>query len=384
MTIVDLIIIAFVLLLAAWGFRQGAVMGVSSLAGFLGGVFLGTRLANNLLEGGNASPYAPLFALAAALILGAIVAEITVALGFRLRVRFTSHTARRVDGTVGAVLLGAFALMIVWVGAAALNQSRTAGQLQTSVRRSALVKELNAVMPPSGALLSAISRIDPVPSISGPSTNVAAPDPGTADDGDVQRASRSTVRVMGTACGYGVEGSGWVAAPGVIVTNAHVVAGQADTTVQPIGDGPDFRAMVVWFDPRNDLAVLSAPQVALPPLPITTTTDKGTPVAIIGYPLNGPLTISSARIGGTQSAISDDIYGNGPITRKMTSFRGLVRQGNSGGPLVDADGRVRSTVFASQSGSENRRGYGVPGTVIAEALGQLNTNVPVSTGACSN
>lgn len=383
MTLVDLAIIIFVAALAGWGFKQGAVMGVSSLAGFLTGVYFGTRLGNNLLEGGNESPYAPLFALVIALVIGVISAEISVALGYRFRVRFTSLTARRVDGTVGAVLLGAFALMIVWVGAAALNQSKMTGELRTSVRRSALVKELNAVLPPSGPLISAISRIDPVPSISGPSTNVAAPDPGTASDPDVQRAAQSTVRVLGTACGYGVEGSGWVAAPGLIVTNAHVVAGQSDTTVQPVGEGAAYRAVTVWFDPRNDLALLSAPEVASPPLPLTSTTDKGTAAAIVGYPLNGSLTISSARIGGTQNAISDDIYGGGPITRKMTSFRGLVRQGNSGGPLIDADGRVRSTVFASQSGSDNRRGYGVPGTVIAEALGQVNTTIPVSTGACT-
>lgn len=383
MTLVDLIIIGFVAMLAAWGFRQGAVMGVSSLVGFMSGVYLGTRLANSLLEGGNASPYAPLFALAAALILGTVVAELSVALGFRLRVKFTSHTARRVDGTLGAVLLGAFGLMIVWVGAAALNQTRMADDLRTNVRRSALIKELNAVLPPSGPLLSAISRIDPVPSISGPSTNVAAPDPGTAGDPDVRAAAYSTVRVLGTACGYGVEGSGWVAAPGLIVTNAHVVAGQADTTVQPGGSGPSFSATTVWFDSRNDLALLSAPAISVMPLAMIPGTEKGTSAAIIGYPLNGALTISSARIGGTQSAISDDIYGNGPITRKMTSFRGLVRQGNSGGPLVDADGRVRSTVFASQSGSDNRRGYGVPGTIIRDALDQVNPGVPVSTGACT-
>lgn len=383
MSIADLIIIAFVVILGAWGFRQGAVLGVSSLAGFLGGVYVGTRLANNLLEGGNASPYAPLFALAAALVFGAVVAEISVALGFRFRVKFTSHTARRIDGTLGAVLLGTFALMIVWVGAAALNQSKVSGGLRTNVRRSAVVKELNAVLPPSGPFLSAISRIDPVPSISGPSTNVAAPDPGTASDPDVRRAAMSTVRVLGTACGYGVEGSGWVAAPGVIVTNAHVVAGQADTTVQVAGSGTAFPATTVWFDPRNDLALLAAPAVTVSPLALTASTDKGTPAAIVGYPLNGGLMISSVRIGGTQNAISDDIYGNGPITRAMTSFRGLVRQGNSGGPLIDSDGRVRSTVFASQSGSDNRRGYGVPGAVIADAISQVNTGVPVSTGACT-
>ncbi|MGB1583803.1 MAG: MarP family serine protease [Solirubrobacterales bacterium] len=383
MTLLDYSIVIAVVLFAAWGFRQGAVIGVSSMLGFLGGTIVGVNIAGMLLERGNDSPYTPLFALAAALLVGGIIAEFTMAIGYRLRVRFTSRTARRVDGTVGAMLLTAFAIGVVWVGAAALTQSRADKNLRQTIRESAVVKQINAALPPTGGILDALARIDPVPQINGPSPNVAAPDSEIARDPDVQRATESTVRVLGTACGYGVEGSGWVAGNSTVVTNAHVVAGQTDTTVQAKGRGSQIRATVLFFDSRNDLAVLYAPGLIANPLTLVESTDKGTSGAIIGFPLNGPLDIQPARIGATSTVLSDDIYGSGPITRRMTSFRGLVRHGNSGGPIVDAAGRVRSTVFAAKSDSDNKRGYGVPGKQIAEALAQVDPSRTVSTGACA-
>lgn len=383
MSLLDWAIIFGIIAFAAWGFRQGAVIGISSLIGFMGGTIVGVNIAGKLLEKGNDSPYTPLLALAAALLAGGILAEIALLIGYRLRVRFTSLGARRIDGAVGAVLLAAFAIGIVWVGAAAITQSRANKDLRREIRASAVVKELNAILPPSTGILDAIARIDPVPQINGPSPNVPAPDSAVARDPDVQRAAQSTVRVLGSACGYGIEGSGWIAAGSIVVTNAHVVAGETDTTVQLQGTGPQLMAQVIWFDTKNDLAILYTPGLTAPPLELVTETEKGTSGAIIGYPLNGPLDIQAARIGATTTVVSDDIYGAGPITRRMTTFRGVVRHGNSGGPIVDEQGRVRTTVFASKSDSDNTRGYGVPGPQIAEALGQADVNTPVSTGSCT-
>lgn len=383
MSLLDWTIIIGVMVFAAWGFRQGAVIGVSSLIGFLGGTLVGVNVAGRLLENGNDSPYTPLLALAAALLVGGILAEIALLIGYRLRVRFTSLGARRIDGAIGALLLAAFAIGVVWVGAAAITQSRANKNLRREIRTSAVVKELNALLPPSTGVLDAIARIDPVPQINGPAPNVAAPDSAVARDPDVQRATQSTVRVIGSACGYGIEGSGWVASPGVVVTNAHVVAGETDTAVQLLGDGSQLLTQPIWFDPKNDLAILYVPGLNAPPLQLITKTAKGTSGAVIGYPLNGPLDIQPARIGATTTVVSDDIYGNGPVTRRMTTFRGTVRHGNSGGPIVDEDGRVRSTVFAAKSDSDNTRGYGVPGEQIAEALSRANVDRPVSTGGCT-
>jgi S1-C subfamily serine protease len=383
MSLLDWAIVFGVLAFAAWGFRQGAVIGISSLIGFIGGTLVGVNIAGKLLENGNDSPYTPLLALAAALLAGGLLAEIALLIGYRVRVRFTSLGARRIDGVVGALLLAAFAIGIVWVGAAAITQSRANKDLRREIRASAVVKELNAILPPSTGILDAIARIDPVPQINGPSPNVAAPDSAVARDPDVQRAANSTVRVMGSACGSGIEGSGWVASGAIVVTNAHVVAGELDTSVQLQGTGPQIMARVIWFDTRNDLAILYAPGLAAQPLQLVTKTPKGTSGAVIGYPLNGPLDIQPARIGATTTVVSDDIYGAGPITRRMTTFRGVVRHGNSGGPIVDEQGRVRSTVFASKSDSDNTRGYGVPGEQIAEALARADVNTPVSTGSCT-
>jgi S1-C subfamily serine protease len=105
--------------------------------------------------------------------------------------------------------------------------------------------------------------------------------------------------------------------------------------------------------------------------------------AIIGFPGNGPLDIQPARLGPTERVISTDIYGRGPLTREMTAFRGLVRHGNSGGPVVDEDGNVRSVVFASSSRRDNKHGYGVPGTIVSDALRKADPSAPVSTGACA-
>jgi S1-C subfamily serine protease len=383
MSLLDWMIILGVVVFAVWGFRQGAVIGISSLIGFIGGTLVGVNVAGRLLESGNDSPYTPLLALAVALLVGGILAEVALLIGYRLRVKFTSLGARRVDGAVGAVLLAAFAIGIVWVGAAAITQSRANKELRREIRTSAVVKQLNAVLPPSTGVLDALSRIDPVPQINGPAPNVSAPDSAVARDPDVQRAAQSTVRILGTACGYGIEGSGWVASNGIVVTNAHVVAGELDTSVQSLGTGPQLSAQAIWFDAKNDLAILYVPGLTAPPLQLITETEKGTSGAVIGYPLNGPLDIQPARIGATSTVVSDDIYGGGPITRRMTTFRGMVRHGNSGGPIVDEAGRVRTTVFAAKSDSDNTRGYGVPGPQIAEALGQADINRPVTTGGCT-
>jgi S1-C subfamily serine protease len=382
MSLLDWSIVIGILAFALWGFRQGAVLGVSSLVGFLGGTLVGVNLASQLLQSGNDSPWTPLLALVVALVVGGLLSEVIQLVGHRVRTRFTSRGADRVDGAIGAVLLTAFAIGVVWVAAAAITQSRANRELRKEIRTSTVVKQINAVLPPSKGILEAISRIDPVRTINGPSANVAPPSQAAASTPAVARAAASSVRVSGTACGYGIEGSGWVASRGIVVTNAHVVAGEQDTGVQLMGEGPVLPASVIWFDPKDDVAVLYVPTLVAPALTLMLKSEKGTSGAVIGYPLNGPLKITAARLGSTQTVISDDIYGNRPITRRMTSFRGEVRHGNSGGPIVDSQGNVRSTVFASRSNSDNDSGFGIPGEQIAEALSEADPARPVSTGPC--
>jgi S1-C subfamily serine protease len=185
------------------------------------------------------------------------------------------------------------------------------------------------------------------------------------------------VRVLGTACGLGVEGSGWVARPELVVTAAHVVAGEEDTTVLP-SSGGSLPAQVVAFDSHDDVAILRVPGLDAVPLPLAEP-RPGAAVAIVGYPLNGPLDATAGRIGTTATVVAEDAYGRGPTRRVVTSLSGRIQHGNSGGPAVDASGAVQATVFAARSVGGG--GYGVPASIVREDLAAAGGRV--STGPCS-
>jgi uncharacterized membrane protein required for colicin V production len=364
----DWIIVAFAAILAAFGFRRGFIVGVLSFGGFALGAFLGTRLAPLLLDKGSSSPYAPAFGLIGALLAGAILASGLEGLGFAVRRALVVPGLGVLDGLLGALLGAALGLGIVWILAAVLAQTPDQTKLRADIQRSAILRELNVLLPPSGPILNALARLDPLPSISGPAPDVSAPPSRIARTPGVRAASRSVVRVLGTACGLAIEGSGWVAAPGEIVTNAHVVAGEHDTTVQIGGSSPSLPARPIAFDPREDIAVLSVPGLSLPALPLVADPPAGEAGAILGYPQNGPFDARSARIGRTQDVLTDDAYGRGPVHRLLTPLRGLVRPGNSGGPLIDSRGGVLTTVFAGTVGAGPPGGYGVANATVAQIL----------------
>jgi S1-C subfamily serine protease len=382
----DWLIIAFALAMAVWGYQQGLIVGVLSLGGFAIGAFLGSRLGPALLPEGSHSPYAPATALAGALLIGGIVAVSLEGVAFAARRRLVGAAGRQrgvafAESSGGAVLLVALALALAWLfGAVALNAPGAKG-LRKAVQQSAILRALNDAFPPSSGLINALNRIDPRISITGPSPDVAAPDSKFARDPEVTAAADSVVRILGTACGLGVEGSGWVAAPGVVVTNAHVVAGETDTTVTPPDTGSALDATAVHYDPGNDLAVLRVSGLAERSLALAPEVRSGTPGAVIGYPENGPLTITPARAGATGPVITQDSYGRGPLTRELIALRGEVQSGNSGGPLVDGDGRVMGTVFAATTEGKPG-GYAVTNSVVSSALS--DTASPVSTGPCTH
>ena len=381
MTALDWIIIAFTVLMAVWGYSQGLIVGALSLAGFAAGALLGSRLAPLLLEEGSNSPYAPMLGLVGALMVGAVLASAFELLGFRLRHRIGERLGI-LDGIGGALLVAALGLGLVWVGGAVALQTPGAKGLREPIQQSAILGELNERLPPSGSVLKALARFDPFPQIEGPDPDVRAPNSKIARDPEVRRAGRSVVRVLGTACGLGVQGSGWVAADGVVVTNAHVVAGQDDTTVQVEGEGDRIDAEAIWFDSRNDLAVLSVPDLPeLPALRLNGGAEQGTSAAILGFPKNGPYDVQPGRLGQTSTVITQDAYGRGPVRRSITSLRGLVRSGNSGGPMVDGRGRVVTTIFAATVQDGGNSGFGVPDSIVSDALAQAGGTV--DTGPCS-
>jgi S1-C subfamily serine protease len=377
---VDWIIVAFAALMAVWGYAQGLIVGALSLVGFLGGAFLGARIGPALLTGGSHSPYAPLFALISAIFLGGILASGLELLGFQLRRRIGQRLGL-IDGIGGALLVAALALGFAWIAGAVALQTPGAGGLRKPIQRSAILRQLNAALPPSGPILKALARFDPFPSIRGPRPNVGPPNARIARDPQVRAAARSVVKVLGTACGLGVQGSGWVAGDGEVVTNAHVVAGQDDTTVQVGGQGPRYDTDPIWFDAKNDLAVLRVPALSgAPALGLDAGAPSGTAAAILGFPENGPYDVEPGRMGATQTVVTEDAYGRGPVHRRITSLRGLVRQGNSGGPMVDGSGRVVTTIFAATVGG-GRTGFGVPDSIVRDALARARGLV--DTGPCA-
>jgi S1-C subfamily serine protease len=378
-TWLDLAILGFTLLMAAWGYAQGLVVGAMSLGGFVAGAVIGSRVGPLVLEDGARSPYAPMFALLGALLLGGLLATILELLGSHLRERMGERLGV-LDGLGGAALVACLALGIVWVVGAVAVHAPGVREVRPDVRRSTILQTLNATLPPSGPILNALARFDPVPTIEGPAPDVRAPSSRIARDPEVRDAARSVVRVVGTACGLGVQGSGWVAGEGVVVTNAHVVAGQDDTQLE-LRDGSRADAQAIWFDPRNDLAILRASGVAgLPALRLDPGAPPGTSAAILGFPENGPFEIRAGRLGATHVVTTEDSYGRGPVERRVTSLRGRVRSGNSGGPVVDGSGEVVTTIFAAAADGE-RTGFGVPVSITRRALAQASA--PVDTGPCT-
>lgn len=379
MTVLDWAIIAFTLALGMWGYRQGLIVGAMTLAGFAGGAFAGSRLGPLVLSQGAESPYAPLCAALGALLAGALaaVAVESFALGLRQKLvrRPSLHLA---DGAGGAALIASVALGLVWVfGAVALHAPATE-RLRADVQESVILRSLNNVMPPSGPFLNALDRVDPAPSVIGPATPQRPPNEAIVSDPDVVEAEESVVRVLSTACGLGVEGSGWAVAPSLVVTNAHVIAGADDTTVTT-RHGIELEATAVYYAPRDDLALLQI-NAGLPTLAISSERSQGADAAVLGYPEDGPFTLSPARIGETRDTVSEDAYGNGPVERAIVSLGGKVRSGNSGGPLIDARGRVVGTVFAATT-SGVPGGFAIPAELVRGALGSASQEV--DTGPCT-
>ena len=388
MTVVDAVILVLVLLMAAQGYARGFLVGAMALAGFVGGAVLGTRIGPLVLSGGSHSPYAALFGLGGALIVGGLLGTIFEGVARRVRHFLWLPGLRTLDRVLGAVLTACIGLGLAWILGAALLQ--TAGQFKLppgvrhSIQDSAILRRLDRALPPSGPILDALGRIDPLPSVSGRSADVPAPDPAIVRARGVRAATPSIVRILGQACGLGIEGSGWVAAPGLVVTNAHVVAGETDTIVE-VGGRVGVPAQPIVFDPHDDIAVLRVRGLDAPALSLVSGPATGESAAILGYPLNGPFDRQPARLGDTQATPTTDAYGN-PAVRLISSLRGLVRPGNSGGPMVDATGQVIGTVFAAVTNAPPGRegGFAVPNAVVRAALARAaRAHGAVSTQGCA-
>ena len=372
----DWFVLGIVAVAGIYGFARGLVRGALSLAGFALGAYVGARVAPSVLSEG--SPYAPLVALGGALLGGTLLSSVAEMLGVSLRTTMGAVPGlRALDSAAGALFGAAAGLVLCWAIGAALLYLPGQSELRRSVQDSAILSRINDEFPPE-RLLETLERVDPLGVLVGPPAIVAPPSSKLARDPDVVAASRSVVRITGLACGLGIEGSGWIAGRELVVTNAHVVAGIERPQVDR-GDN-ELTSAVVAFDTKNDIAVLRVPGLRGRPLALADP-ERGVPVALIGYPGNGPLTRIPGRLGGTSAFVSRDAYGRGPVTRTVTAIRGVVRPGLSGGPGVDARGRVRTTVFARRPAE--RGGYGIPSDLVRQTLAQADGSGRPLTTDCS-
>jgi hypothetical protein len=391
MTTADWVVVAIVAVMALQGFARGFIVGVLSLIGFAGGAWIGTRVGPLLLSQGAHSPYASLFGLGGALVFGFLLGAFFDGIAWRVRSLLRMLPGLSLlDRIGGALLTGAVGLGFVWLAGAALVQSGGLSlplSLRSDIQRSTILRELDKVLPPSGGLLNELARVDPLPGVSGSTSDITAPDASILNVPAVGAAASSVVRVTGDACGLGVEGSGWVIAPDTVVTNAHVVAGEDNTTVQIDGNGIGLPAQLRLLDVHNDVAVLHVSGLNVQALPLASGPVAGSSAAILGYPQDGPFNVQAARLGTTQDTETENAYGQGPVLRSITSLRGLVRPGNSGGPLIDAGGDVVGMIFAEETDAPAARpaGFAVPGPVVAADYAKVkDSDTTVSSGSCAD
>jgi S1-C subfamily serine protease len=264
---------------------------------------------------------------------------------------------------------------MLWIVAAValhLPQSQT---VRAQARDSAVLSRLIDVFPPQ-RVMKALSRVDPFPLIVGPDAPSEPPDSQLIHLAAVRAAEPSIVKVISEACGLGYAGSGWVVRQQLVVTAAHVVAGSDDLAVEPQGHRA-LRARVVAFDGRNDLAILYVPSLDERPL-ATQLPQSGDAAVVLGFPGDGAFSAEPARIGSSATLFAPD-YAHQIVSRSITSLRGDIRRGNSGGPVVNARGVVELTVFGARKGSDV--GYGVSSELVRNLLVTIDLD-GVSPGRC--
>ena len=388
----DVVLVAAGVLFALSGYRQGFVVGVLSFVGFLGGGVLGARVAPRIAELDAFVGFSNSVVGLAVVFLAATVGQVlATVVGGALRRRLTWASARRVDAVGGALVSVLSLLLVAWLVGRAVASSPYP-ELASQVRRSAVMTTVDGFVPDSGRRFLADFRklIDErgFPEVfsdlqAADEDGVAPPDATLRQDPTLRAVQPSVLKVTGVAdaCGKRIEGSGFVYAPERVMTNAHVVAGVRAPEVEVGGELLD--AEVVLFDPARDVAVLAVDGLTAPVLaPAPEQAEREQDAIVVGYPQDGPFTASAARVIRAQDARGKDIYQRADVEREIYSVRGLVRQGNSGGPLIDVDGRVLGVVFAAAA-DDQTIGYVLTWDEVSSSAqdGRERTE-PVSTGDC--
>ncbi|WP_426242886.1 MarP family serine protease [Nocardioides sp. LHG3406-4] len=390
MNLLDWLLVGLAGIYALSGYWQGFVTGAFATAGLLLGGLLGVWLAPLAL--GDAAPslwvsLAALFIVILAASLGQAVLQYA---GARIREAITWQPVRALDAIGGAALSAVAVLLVAWALGVAISGSRIVG-VTALVRDSTVLSRVDETLPGSAdGVLRAFNNVVGTtffPDYLEPFAPERIVDVGPGPrrlltDPDVTAAQAGVLKVHGTnSCGNGIEGTGFIYAPGRLMTNAHVVAGVDEPDVL-LDAGPE-RAEVVYYNEDLDVAVLAFDSGGLPNLAFDREAESGDGVAILGYPQDGPYDVQVARVRSEQRLRSPDIYGHGTVIRQVFSLRGLVRPGNSGGPIVTSDGRVAGVVFAA-SVTDTETGYALTADAVAESAARgLTASTTVDTGGCA-
>ncbi|MET8042180.1 MarP family serine protease [Micromonospora sp. NPDC005215] len=392
MSVVDLVLLLLMLLFAISGYRQGFAIGVLSLAGFFLGLLLGLQL-GPLFARQFVDPVARVLISLVAIFGLAVIGQALVGwLGSRLRKTITSEVGRRADDIGGAAVSLLAVLLFAWLIAVPVGSSEVPW-IAAAVRNSALITVVNRVLPNKAqdfttALQDTLGTDgfrDPFGGLAPTRVRqVEPPDPALAGSQVVVNGQRSVVKVLGSApsCARRIEGSGFVYADDRVMTNAHVVAGTRSVAVELGGERYDGK--VVVYDPDRDLAVLLVPGLPGPSLRFTAgNAGSGSDAVVLGFPLDGPYNAQSARIRDVDRIKGPDIYSDGDVTREIYTIRALVRSGNSGGPLLSANGLVLGVIFAAAADDPNT-GFAVTAAEARPvALAGAERNRQVGTGECT-
>ncbi|MER5463849.1 MULTISPECIES: MarP family serine protease [unclassified Streptomyces] len=398
MNVLDILLLVAAVWFAIVGYRQGFVVGILSVIGFLGGglvaVYLLPVIWGQLTNDSDVSTTAAVVAVVIVIVCASVGQAFTTHLGNRLRRFITWSPARALDATGGAVVNVVAMLLVAWLIGSALAGT-SLPTLGKEVRNSKVLLGVSRVMPSQAntwfADFSSVLAQNGLPQVFSPFANepiteVQAPDPALAGSPVAARAQRSIVKVVGTApsCGKVLEGTGFVFSDRRVMTNAHVVGGVDEPTVQIGGEGRLYDAKVVLYDWQRDIAVLDVPDLKARPLMFSEADARsGNGAIVAGFPENGSYDVRSARVRGRINANGPDIYRRSTVRRDVYSLFTTVRQGNSGGPLLTPDGKVYGVIFARSLDDPNT-GYALTADEIRDDITRgLSANQQVDSQGCA-
>jgi S1-C subfamily serine protease len=385
--VVDLVLALLLVLGALHGFKVGALTQLFTFAGFWLGMTVAALLAAAIVPAFSSLAAQAGFTLALVLGLGFLFGVLGRVVGVRAHLGLRQHRLGGLDAALGVAVAAAAVLLSAWLLGSILSQSRFSS-VSAAIQRSAILRAVDNVLPPVPSVFSrlqAFLQAEGFPTVFAglvPTLPGGVSGPGQGQTQAVGGAvADSTAKVLGVACGQQQEGSAFVVGPGMLVTNAHVVAGEAHTEV--VVRGVTYPATTVFFDPNYDLAVLRTGAPLGPPLSLDpATVPRGTQGVVAGYPQDGPLTFTPAGVAGTIDAAGRNIYNDGVVVRQIYQVAANVEPGNSGSPLVATNGQVVGMVFSRSTASADV-GYALTSPGVLGRVQQASVlTTAVSTGAC--